>query len=539
MKKPLLVLFDGNNLVHRAFHVLPPLTVRTTGEIVGAVYGFALMLLKTINELKPTHYAISFDKAAPTFRHVMFDQYKIHRPATPDELVNQLGRVRQLVEAFNIPIYELEGYEADDVLGTLSRQAAEQGIDTIIVTGDADTMQLVSPHVKVLYPKPRGTFSNTMLYDEAAVTEKYGVKPELVADFKALVGDPSDNIPGVRGIGDKTATKLIQQFGSIDQIYARIDEVTPQKLQDLLRQNEAQARQSKELATIVTTAPVTLNLDECQVSHYDRQKVIELFRELEFSSLLPKLPEFREEAVLGTTEVKGKPPEGNYIIVNTTPALGELMNRLSAVKSFAFDIEATSLDAMSAQLVGISFSTAPGEAYYIPVGHIRLDEVQQLPLEQVINRIKTPLEDPNVPKVAHNGNYDMTVLAEHGVNVKNLTFDTMVAAYLLGEKSLNLKALAFGRLGIELTPIADLIGSGAKQIPMSSVEIRKVADYCCADSDIARRLTDLLAPELVQQGLWKLFSEVEMPLIPVLIHMERSGVALDTQLLGEMAHEIG
>ena len=206
---------------------------------MGAVYGFALMLLKVINELKPTHYAIAFDKAAPTFRHIMFDQYKIQRPATPDELVNQLGRVRQLVEAFNIPIYELEGYEADDVLGTLSRQAAEQDIDTIVVTGDADAMQLVTPKVKVLYPKPRGTFSNTMLYDEAAVTEKFGVKPELVADFKALVGDPSDNIPGVRGIGEKTAAKLIQQFGSIDQIYAHIDEVTPQKLQDLLRQNEA------------------------------------------------------------------------------------------------------------------------------------------------------------------------------------------------------------------------------------------------------------------------------------------------------------
>ena len=227
MKKPLLVLFDGNALVHRAFHALPSLTVTKTGEVVSAVYGFALMLLKVINELKPTQCAVAFDTKAPTFRHQMFDQYKAQRPKTPDELVNQLGRVRQLVEDFGIPIFELDGYEADDVLGTLSHQASQQGIDTIIVTGDADTMQLVSPRVRVLYPRPRSTFSDTMLYDEAAVSQKYGVNPEHITDLKGLVGDPSDNIPGVTGIGGKTAVRLIQQFGTIDQIYARIDEVTP------------------------------------------------------------------------------------------------------------------------------------------------------------------------------------------------------------------------------------------------------------------------------------------------------------------------
>ncbi|GAH85210.1 unnamed protein product, partial [marine sediment metagenome] len=250
-------------LVHRAFHALPPLTVSKTGEMVSAVYGFALMLLKTINELKPTHYAIAFDKEAPTFRHQLFDQYKAQRPPTPDELVNQLGRVRQLVEAFRIPIFELDDYEADDVLGTLSHQASRQDIDTIIVTGDADAMQLVSPKVKVLTPKK--AFGDTMLYDEAAVSQKYGVEPGQIADFKGLVGDTSDNIPGVPNIGPVTAAKLLRQFGSIEQIYARIDEVTPAKLQTLLRENEALARQSKELATIVTQTPVTLNLDDCQV----------------------------------------------------------------------------------------------------------------------------------------------------------------------------------------------------------------------------------------------------------------------------------
>jgi DNA polymerase-1 len=536
MKKPLLVLFDGNALIHRAFHALPPLTLSKTGEMVGAVYGFALMLLKVINELKPTHYAIAFDMKGPTFRHKLFAQYKAQRPKTPDELVGQLGRVRQLVEALHIPIFELEDYEADDVLGTLSQQASNQDIDTIIVTGDADTMQLVSPRVKILYPRPRGSFSDTMLYDEAAVSQKYGVKPEQIADFKGLAGDPSDNIPGVSGIGPKTAVKLIQQFGSIEQIYEHIDQVTPAKLQARLRENEAVARQSKELATIVTKTPVSLNPDDCQISQYDRNQVTELLRELEFVSLLPKLPQIETEKA---AEVETKPPEGDYHTVNTTPALDELVSRLSAAKTFAFDLETTSLDPMSARLVGLSFSPAPGEAYYIPVGHVGLEPIEQLPLEQVIARLKPLLEDQSSAKLTHNGKYDTAVLAEYGINVKNVTFDTMLAAYLLGEKSLGLKALTFSKLAIEMTPITDLIGSGAKQISMSQVEIARAADYACADADMTRRLKAMLEPELHQQGLWQLFSDVELPLMPVLMRMERNGVALDANLLRQMSHRLG
>ena len=542
MKKPLLVLFDGNALVHRAFHALPPLTVSKTGEMVNAVYGFALMLLKVVNELNPTHYAIAFDRKAPTFRHKLFNQYKAQRPPTPDELVNQLERVRQLVDTFHIPIFELDDYEADDVLGTLSHQASQQDIDTIIVTGDADAMQLVSPQVKVLYPKPRGSFSDTTLYDEVAVNQKYSIKPQQIADFKGLVGDPSDNISGVPGVGEKTAVKLLGQFGSIDQIYAHIDEVTPPKLQALLRENEAIARQSKVLATIVIQTPVTLDLDNCRISHYDRHQVAELFRELEFSSLLPKLPELEaeKEAPESYTQIKTEPPpQRAYHIINTTSALDELLNCLSAAKSFAFDLETTSVNAMLAQVVSISLSPVPGEAYYIPVGHVGWGQVEQLPLEQVIDRLKLPLEDADLAKFAHNGKYDMTVLAEYGVTVNNLTFDTMVAAYLLGEKSLGLKALAFSKLGIEMTPIATLIGSGAKQISMSQVEVNQAADYACADADMTGRLTELFNTELRQQGLWQLFSEVEMPLVTVLTRMERNGVALDIELLRQMSRRLG
>jgi DNA polymerase-1 len=547
MEKPLLVLFDGNAIVHRAYHAFgatkyrqaTPLTVSKTGEVVSAVYGFVLMLLKVLSELKPTHYAIAFDKKGPTFRHQLFDQYKAQRPPTPDELVSQIERVKQMVEAFRIPVFEIDNYEADDILGTLSRQASEQEIDAIIVTGDADTMQLVSPKVKVLYPKQGKTFSDTMLYDEAAVSQKYGVGPEHIADFKGLVGDASDNIPGVPGIGGKTAVKLIQQFGSVEEIYSHIDEVTPLKLQELLRQNEATARRSKELATIVTETPVTLNIDDCRVSQYDRKQVAEFFRELEFFSLLPKLPGMEAAVEAPAAQVAARPVKRDYHIVAITEVLDELFDRLSTAGSFAFDTETTGLNPMSAQLVGISLSPAPGESYYIPVGHTILDEVTQLPLEQVINRLKPLLEEAGVAKLAHNGKYDMTMLAECGVAVNNLTFDTMIAAHLLGEKSLGLKALAFSKLGIEMTPISLLIGSGAKQISMAQVDIKQAADYACADADMTLRLAELLEKELKQQGLWQLFAEVEMPLVPVLLLMERNGIAVNTGILKDMSQQLG
>jgi DNA polymerase-1 len=541
MKKPLLVIFDGNALVHRAFHALPPLTVRKTGEMVGAVYGFASILLKAINELQPTHYAIAFDKAAPTFRHKMFDQYKATRPETPAELVGQFGRVRELVQAFNMPIYELEGFEADDVLGTLGKQASEQGVDTVIVTGDADTMQLVSDNVKVFYPKPRGSFSDADLFDRAAVLTKYEVTPENIADYKALKGDPSDNIPGVKGVGEKTAIKLIQQFGSIEQLYDRLGEITPPKLQVLLRDNEAIARQSKELATIVTSAPVTLNLEEAKASRFNRGKVADLFRELEFASLLNKLPVATGESI---TEASAPVPvesgvKRNYRIVNTEETLSALVNRLSGVKSFAFDTETTGVDALQTQLVGISLAPSHGESYYIPVGHIGLMQSPQLPLQQVIEGLKPIFKDDAKSKIAHNGKFDMEVLAGVGIDVSNLAFDTMIAAYLLSEPSLGLKNLAFARLKEEMTPISDLIGTGSKQLPMSQVEIEKAADYSCADADMTGRLSELLGSELHNEKLWQLFDEVEMPLVPVLLNMEMNGVALDMRILAGLSHELG
>ena len=524
-QKPLLVLFDAHALIHRAFHAIPPLTLKT-GQPVGAVFGFASMLLKTLNDLKPTHAAVAFDSAGPTFRHEQYEEYKAHRPKTPDELIAQFAPARELVQTFNMPAFELQGYEADDLLGTLSKQASDHGIYTIIVTGDTDMLQLVSPYVQVMMPKPQRSFNDTIIYDEAKVQERYSLVPSQIADLKGLKGDPSDNIKGVPGVGEKTATKLIQQFGSVAGIYEKIDEVAPQRIQQKLIDNKEAAILSRWLTTITTNAPITLDLDACHIHSYNRQDMVELFRKLEFNSLLGKLPQASDK--YSTTRTAEEASTDDYYLVDTDEALDSLVSELKQTDSFAFDTETTSVDAMQAELVGLSFAAIPGKAYYVPVGH---DSGTQVEIISVINKLKPLLEDKNKARIAHNGKYDMTVLANHGIAMKNLAFDTMIAAYLLGEKSLGLKALAFGKLNIEMTPITNLIGTGAKQLSMAQVDIAEASKYACADADMTLRLANLLKPELENEGLIQLFTEVEMPLVPVLLQMEMTGVEINADYL--------
>lgn len=525
------MLMDGHALVHRAFHALPPLTINRTGEPIGAVYGFASALIKVLEELKPTHCAIAFDRPTPTFRHLQFEEYKAQRAATPDELRVQFKRIRELVEAFGIPAFEMDGYEADDVLGTLSRLATEQGIDTIILTGDTDEVQLVSPMVKALLP--RGMFSDTILYDEARVKERYGVTPSQIADFKGLKGDPSDNIPGVPRIGEKTASKLLQQFGTVDNMYAHIEEVTPPKTRDILKEYEDQARQSVDLARIVTDVPLELNLQHCERSAYDRDKVVALFRELEFSSLLERLSKDTDGGAIPTAAADEV--EVEYVTVTSEAELDELIKEIRTVGTLAFDTETTSLNAMEAQLVGVSLSTTPGKAYYIPVGH---REGDQLPFDMVMNKLRPIFTDEGVRKIGHNANYDMMILENCDVPVHGLANDSMLAAFLAGEKALGLKPLSFERLGVEMTPISALIGTGSKQITMDKVVIGDAAPYACADADMTLRLSQLLEGEVKEQGLWNLLTDIEMPLVPVLVRMQRNGVAVDVELLRKMSSEL-
>jgi len=538
-EKPLLLLFDGNALVHRAFHALPPLTQPKTGELVNAVYGFASSLLKVFADFKPTHWAVAFDRPAPTFRHEMFEEYKAQRPATPEELKSQIKKVHQLVEAFHIPVFEIDGFEADDVLGTLSKQADEQGIDTIIVTGDNDMLQAVLPRVKAL--APRRTFTDTVLYDEEAVEQKYGIKPEQLADLKALAGDVSDNIPGVPGIGEKTAAKLLQQYGGLQGIYDHIEDVTPGKLQDTLREYRDRAFRNKELSTIVKDVPIKLDLKTCQVSHYDRNEVARLFQELEFINLLPRLPQMKAEGSpsVGAGLVPAHPSAVKSQIVNSETALEQLTGELEKAQSLAIEVETTGEKAAMADLVGIAISPARGKAFYIPLGHQGLNQPPQLPLTQVAARLKSILENASVDKIAYNGKHVMAVLAGCGVEVRNLNFDPMLAAYLLGEKSLGLKALAFNKLGTEIVTPVELTGAGKKQSSLSLLEASRVADHACASVDILWSLKESLKAELRNQGLWPLFTEVEMALISVLVTMERNGILLDTDLLREMSLELG
>jgi DNA polymerase-1 len=528
-EKPLLLLFDGNALVHRAFHALPPLTQPRTGELVNAVYGFASTLLKVFADFKPTHWAVAFDRPTPTFRHEMFEEYKAQRPAMPEELKGQIKKVHRLVEAFHIPVFEIDGFEADDVLGTLSKQADEQGIETIIVTGDNDMLQAVLPRVKAL--APRRSFTDTVLYDEEAVEQKYGIKPEQLPDFKALVGDVSDNIPGVPGIGEKTATKLLQQYGSLQGIYDHIEDITPGKLQDTLREYHAQAFQSKELSTIVKDVPIKLDLKTCQVSNYDRNEVARLFQELEFIKLLPRLPQIQAES--------SQPSAVKSHMVNTETAMEQLAGELEKAQDLAIEVETTDEKAMTADLIGIAISPGRGEAFYIPLGHQGLNQPPQLLLARVAASLKPVFENATTGKIAYDGKHVMEVMAGCGVEVGNLNFDPMLAAYLLGEKSLGLKALAFNKLGTEVVTLAELTGTGKKHSSLSLLEVSRVAGHACASVDILWSLKESLETELRNQGLWQLFTEVEMALIPVLVAMEENGILLDIGLLREMSLELG
>ena len=541
--KPLLMLIDGHALVHRSWHAISVrqhLSVSKTGEDITAVYGFTNTFLKALQEWTPTHCAIAFDLPAPTFRHLRYKEYKAQRPPSPPELRAQFDRVRQIMRALGVPIFEVETYEADDVIGTICRKAEEQRLETVILTGDTDTFQLVSPWVRVAL---HYSVQDRKTYDESEVRARFGgLGPLQQPDLKALKGDPSDNIPGVPGVGEKTAVKLVAQFGSLEGIYEGIDRVVPPKIREALLANREQAFQGKDLTTIVRDAPVELDVEACRFGKFDRKDVVDLFRELEFFNILPRLPEPLESPGLEGIAADPQAPKAGYTspnleyrLVDTRDKLEEMVAELSRSEGFAFDTESTSTDPMRAKLVGLSFSTTPGRAWYLPVGHA---DGPQLPLEEALAILKPVLESGHVPKAAHNGNYDLTLMANYGVNPANFEFDTMVAAHLLGRKALGLKNLALDILDVEMTPIKDLIGAGSKQVTMAQVSIDKAKDYACADADMTARLREALEQEVRREGLWDLMSRVEMPLVPVLVAMQRDGVVVNVEALHEMSRDL-
>jgi DNA polymerase-1 len=540
-----LVLIDGHALVYRAYFALPSGMATSRGELTNAVFGFASMLLNVLRDEQPDYLAVTFDRGR-TFRHDDYAEYKANRAEMPDDLRLQFQRIDQLLDAFDIPTYSAEGYEADDVLAALAQQAGAQGLDTLIVTGDTDTFQLVGPHVRVM--APGRSFGDTIIYDETRIRRRYGLEPEQLIDYKALTGDSSDNVPGVRGVGDKTAAKLLQEYGSLEAIYEHLDEISSARFRNALEQGRGQAFLSKHLVTIVRDVPVSLDLEACRVRELDRERVVELFRELEFRALLGRLPGAAgatapaQLSLFGGDEAPApKEERADYQIVDSLQALDALVAELEGAQALVVDVESTSIDPMAAELVGIALTAKEGTGYYIPVGHNIQSPIPNLPLPTVVERLKPLFQNPDLPKYAHNANYDLTVLAEQGLDVTPVACDTMLAEWLInpGSRNLGLKNLAWTRLAVEMTPIEDLIGSGAKQITMDRVPVEKAAPYACADVDMTLRLANQLQPELREKALWELFSKVEMPLVPVIVDMQRAGVKLDVEYLAGMSRDLG
>ncbi|HLD21844.1 MAG TPA: DNA polymerase I [Patescibacteria group bacterium] len=548
MTKKKLLIIDAHALIHRAFHALPPLTTRS-GEPMNAAYGFLLILIRAIKDIKPHYVAVAFDSKEKTFRHKQYEQYKANRVATPAELISQFPIVRNLVEAFGFPAYSVAGYEADDIIGTICKQFDEQNdIETIIVTGDLDMLQLVDHNTKVL--KLQKGVKETLLYDEALVKEKHGLTPKQIVDYKALRGDSSDNIPGVKGIGEKGATTLLQQYTSVENIYTHLDEIEG-RCHKALMGHKKDAFLSKALATIVQDAPIQFSFTQAAIGQYHHDELMNLFRQYEFRSLLPQLnslPEFNPQKTLFSAKQKTLLPNNiketeqstasytpyspksskekfNYQLIQSEKEIQQFAAKLSEQQLFAFDTETTGLNPISDELVGMSFSWKEGEAYYVSCGKT---------IPTALARI---FENAHIQKTGHNTKFDVEVLHHAGIHIAGMVFDSMLASYLLnaGSRAHGLDNLVFIEFGHHMQPIEELIGKGKTQITMRDVPVEKVSWYACEDANFALRLYKKYAPIIQQQGLQKLLTDIEMPTIDVLVAMEENGIKIDVPFLRNMS----
>jgi DNA polymerase-1 len=552
---PVIYLLDGHALAYRAYYALTrgSSTAFTThnGEPTAGVFGFTSILLRLLEQDHPDFLAVTFD-TGKTFRDKLFPEYKGTRAKMPEDLVPQMERIRQIVDAFNIPRIELQGYEADDLLGSLAHHLAAEGYGVKIITGDRDLLQLVNE--RILVNLPGKTLADAKDFLAKDVLALFGVKPEQVVDFKALVGDKSDNIPGVTGVGEKTAASLLEKYGTLDGVYAHLGEVSD-SIRKKLEADKENAYLSQKLATIVTNLDVKLDLDEARTEKFEPAQVEALFRELEFRSLMGRLtalyPAFgksvnkrQEQLSLFTSNTATAPATqqtGDIIVhvVNDEQGLHELVKRLNAASMISFDTETTSTDQMRADLVGISLAVDGGEGWYIPVGH-QPELGRQLPLGKVIDALQKPLTDTHIKKAGHNLKYDFVMLARNGLRATPLTFDSMIAEWLTNPTShnLGLKNLAWVRLDFRMTEITELIGTGRKQITMDQVPIEKAAPYAAMDAIAVQRLLPGLESELERNSATRLFEEIEMPLVPVIADMEMTGISLDIDFLKHMSAEL-
>jgi DNA polymerase-1 len=534
-KKPSLALIDAHALIHRAYHALPMMMTRG-GQPTGAVYGFTTMLLKMVTSLKPTHVVAAFDRAEPTFRKEKFAAYKAHREKAPAELISQFDWVRQVVKAFNIPILEKAGFEADDVIGTVVEKYPK--LKKVIVTGDMDALQLVDEQTTVFALK-RG-LTDTVLYTRAVVEEKFEFGSERLVEYKGLRGDPSDNIPGVKGIGEKTAQELIKTWGTIEEIYRHLEKVSP-RARTCLTGQQAMAELSRELATIRRDVPLQFELGQAVWEEFDRQEVEQVFRELEFLSLLPKIPKAaamsksggEQGGLFGEAERQVREWPKNYYLAESKKDQQALLRKLKQQPLLALDTENEDLGARQYPIVGMSFAYREKKseelrAYYLPVDRESVKIWQEL------------LEDEGIKKVGHNLKYDAEVLAQSGIKLKGIVFDSMLASYLLqaGLRQHNLDGLAATELNFTTIPITELIGTGKKQKKITEVPLKELAHYAAEDAEVAYRLYESLGQKIKETGLSRVLGELELPLIEVLAEMELSGVKLDTVVLEKLKKRV-
>lgn len=545
---PVLYLIDGHALAYRTYYALSAAgsdRFRTeSGEPTAGVYGFASVLLRILEKEQPEYLAVAFD-TGKTFRDEIYPDYKATRAKMPDDLRPQIKRIRELVDAFGFPRLEKEGFEADDVLGSVARKAVEQGFGVKIITGDRDLLQLVDE--RIIINLSGSKLSEAKDYTSEDVIKYLGIHPEQVIDYKALAGDHSDNIPGVAGVGIKTATSLLQKYASLDEIYAHIDEL-PTRVRNRLIAGRESAYLSYKLATIRTDVQLALDLEKARTDHIDLAAVEGLFRQLEFRSLMRRLRMLTQTLQSSPT---GKQPslfeqEINRIgmlpnyqpavhTINTPEALQSLREKINIAPQLAFDTETTSTNPLSAKLVGISLSIQEDEGYYIPVGH-RTGEAQ-LSTDLVLDTLRPSLTDPKKGKIGHNLKYDGLVLSHHGLTPNPYTFDTMIAGWLVNpaSRNLGLKDMADEYLNVRMTHIEELIGKGKSQKSMADVPVEEAAAYAAADAEVTLRLKPILQARLDKVNAAKLFKEIEMPLIPVLADMELAGIGIDIAFLEHMS----
>lgn len=528
-----LILVDGSSYLYRAFHALPPLT-NSHGEPTGTVFGCINMIRRLIDDYQPEHMAVIFDAKGKTFRDELFADYKAHRPPMPEELQVQIAPLHAWVRAMGIPLLCIDGVEADDVIGTLALQAGALGLDTLISTGDKDLAQLVNGHVTLI-----NTMNNQRL-DPAGVEEKFGVRPEQVIDYLVLVGDSVDNVPGVPGVGPKTAAKWIQHYGSLDNLIAHADEIKG-KIGEKLRAHLERLPLTKQLVTLkcdveLDVTPLTLNLGTPDID-----SLRQFYQRMEFKRMLKDIIEQNEQRAGDDPPVVASTDMVKYHTVFDMDDLKQWLQRLRKAELFAFDLETTSLDYMCAEIVGLSFCIDAGEAAYVPLAHDYPDAPTQLERDAVLALFKPLLEDPRCRKVGQHIKYDMNVLANYDIALAGVAFDTMLESYVLDSTASrhDMDSLALKYLGHKTTSFEDIAGKGAKQLSFNQVAVDVAAHYAAEDADITLRLHQTLWPKLETTGkLAKLLLDIEVPLIPVLSRIERDGVCIDAAMLKRQSEEI-